>query len=93
HDEYVAAADLLLAMGRLEARDLIPSAPQYDPAANYRKLRIAWGWVPWEEPIGVVDKALTYPPTPTPKVMPEEKAIPPGLQPPPAVQALAPPKG
>lgn len=92
HDEYVAAADLLLAMGRLEARDLIPSAPQYDPAANYRKLRITWGWVPWEEPIGVVDKALTYPPTPTPKVMPEEKAIPPGLQPPPAAQALAPPK-
>ena len=92
HDEYVSAANLLLAMGRLEARDLIPTVPQYDPVHNYRKLRITWGWVPWEEPIGIVDKAVTYPPIPTPKAKPEEKPIPPGLQPPPVALPPAPPK-
>jgi outer membrane protein len=92
HDEYVSAASLLLAMGRLEARDLIPTAPQYDPARNYRKLRITWGWVPWEEPIAIVDKAVAFPPIPSPKTFPLEKAIPPGLQPPPSAQAATPAK-
>jgi outer membrane protein len=92
HDEYVAAANLLLAMGRLEAKDLIPTAPQYDPTKNLRKVHFAIGWVPWEEPIGVVDRVLTVPPIPETKEMPQEKAIPPGLQPPPSPQVLAPPK-
>jgi outer membrane protein len=86
HDEYVAAANVLLAMGRLEAKDLIPTQPQYDPARNFRHLRITWGWVPWEEPIGVVDRAVAVPPIPQPKDLPHEKPIGPGLQPPPGVE-------
>jgi outer membrane protein len=54
-DEYVAAALVLGNMGRLEARYLTPSVPQYDARANFRSLRVTWGWVPWEEPIGLVD--------------------------------------
>jgi outer membrane protein len=86
HDEYVAAAGVISAMGRLEARNLIPSVPQYDAKANFRKLRITWGWVPWEEPIAAIDRVVALPPTPQPKDMPVEKPIPPGLQPPPAAQ-------
>ncbi|HEX3699800.1 MAG TPA: TolC family outer membrane protein [Phenylobacterium sp.] len=92
HDEYVAAAQLLLSMGRLEARNLIPSAPQYDPAHNLRRLRITWGWVPWEEPISIVDKAIAFPVIPQAKPLPEERQIGPGLQPPPAPQVVAAPK-
>jgi outer membrane protein len=55
HDAYISATSLLLAMGRLEARNLIPTVPQYDPKRNFRKLRFTWGWVPWEEPIAVLD--------------------------------------
>jgi outer membrane protein len=58
-DEYVAAASVLFAMGRLEAANLAPTASKYDPATNFRKLRFTWGWTPWEEPIGVVDSAFT----------------------------------
>jgi outer membrane protein len=79
-------------MGRLEARDLIPTAPQYDPTRNYRKLRITWGWVPWEEPIAIVDKAAAFPPIPAPKALPVEAPIPPGLQPPPTAAAATPAK-
>jgi outer membrane protein len=84
HDEYVAAASLLVAMGRLEGKDLVPSVPQYDAARNFRKLRITWGWVPWEEPIGIVDRAATPWPAPAVSEKPLEPPIPPGLQPPPA---------
>lgn len=83
-DEYVATATVLNAMGRLEARNLIPSQPQYDAAANYRRLRITWGWVPWEEPIGLVDRAIAYPVIPQAKDKAREPAIGPGLLPPPA---------
>jgi outer membrane protein len=58
-DEYVAAASVLAAMGRLEARNLIPAAAHYDPATHFRSLRITWGWTPWEEPVAIVDSALT----------------------------------
>lgn len=86
-DEYIATATVLNAMGRLEARNLIPSQPQYDATANFRRLRITWGWVPWEEPIGVVDRAIAYPVIPQAKDKPREAAISPGLLPPPAVSA------
>jgi outer membrane protein len=84
-DEYVAAANVLATMGRLEARDLIPSVPQYDAARNFRKLRMTWGWVPWEEPISILDRAATPWPSSPPAVKAEEKPIGPGLQPAPAV--------
>ena len=64
HDEYLAAATLLSTMGRLEAKDLIPSITQYDPKRNFRKLRFSLGYVPWEEPIAAVDRALALPPIP-----------------------------
>jgi len=45
-------------MGRLEAQNLVPATPKYDPKTNFRKLRVTWGWVPWEEPIGKADSIL-----------------------------------
>jgi outer membrane protein len=86
-DEYVAAANVLATMGRLEARNLVPAVQQYDAAKNFRKLRITWGWVPWEEPVGIVDHALTPWPSSAPGEKPVEKPIGPGLQPPPATTA------
>ncbi|THD77633.1 MAG: hypothetical protein E7812_12780 [Phenylobacterium sp.] len=92
HDEYVSAANVLVAMGRLEAKDLIPTAPRYDASHNLRRLRFGLGWVPWEEPIAVVDRAVAYPAVPETKDSPQEKPIGPGLQPPPSPQVLAPPR-
>jgi outer membrane protein len=91
-DEYVAASTVLAAMGRLEARNLVPSVPQYDAKANFRKLRITWGWVPWEEPIAIVDRNVALPPAPQPKEKPIEGPIPPGLQPPPAATSAPAPE-
>ena len=85
HDEYIAASTVLSAMGRLEAKNLIPVVPQYDAKSNFRKLRIGVGWVPWEEPISIIDRLLAAPPAPLAVDKPVEKPIPPGLQPPPAV--------
>jgi outer membrane protein len=90
HDEYVAAATVLAAMGRLEARNLIPSLPQYDPAANFRRLRVSWGWVPWEEPLGSLDGAIALPRIPFTHDLAREPAIGPGLQPAPGAQPAAP---
>ncbi len=61
-DEYVAASLVLAQMGRLEAPNLTPSVTRYDPATHFDKLRVTWGWVPWEEPIALVD-GLTTPKT------------------------------
>jgi outer membrane protein len=91
HDEYVLSASILATMGRLEARNLIPSRPQYDAAANYRRLRITWGWVPWEEPIGEVDRFLAYPVIPQSHTLPHEHSIGPGLKAQPPAQAPLPP--
>jgi outer membrane protein len=70
-DEYAAAAAVLLSMGRLEAKNLIPTVARYDPATNFGKLRITWGWVPWEEPVGVIDSLLT----PKPQEKPVEGPV------------------
>lgn len=58
HDEYVAAASVLSQTGRLQADYLTPAVPHYDARANFNGLRITWGWVPWEEPIALVDGAF-----------------------------------
>jgi outer membrane protein len=84
-DEYVAAANVLAVMGRLEGKNLIPVVPQYDAAKNFRKLRITWGWVPWEEAVGVVDNVATPWPSKVPSEKVDEKPISPGLEPAPAV--------
>jgi outer membrane protein len=84
-DEYVAAANVLATMGRLEGRNLVPSAPQYDAAKNFRKLRMTWGWVPWEEAVGAVDQLATPWPAHKPGEKPVEAPRGPGLEPAPAV--------
>jgi outer membrane protein len=86
-DQYISTASVLSAMGRLEGKNLIPTVPQYDSAAHFKKLHITWGWVPWEEPIAIVDRFLTPTPAPIVTAKPVEAAIPPGLQPPPAAAA------
>lgn len=86
-DEYVAAANVLATMGRLEGRNLVPAVAQYDAAKNFRKLRITWGWAPWEEAIGIVDQYATPFPAHAPAAKPLEATLPPGLQPAPAIQA------
>ena len=91
-DEYVAAANVLATMGRLEARNLVPSVAQYDAAKNFRKLRMTWGWVPWEEPVGIVDQNLTVWPSKGPSEKPSEAPISPGLTPAPTVATPAVPK-
>lgn len=80
-DEYVAAANVLAVMGRLEGKNVVPSVPQYDAAKNFRKLRITWGWVPWEEAVGAVDQLATPWPAKAPVEKSAEKPIGPGLQP------------
>jgi outer membrane protein len=79
-DEYVSAANVIAAMGRLEAKNLTPTIAQYDPKTNFRPLRTAIGWVPWEEAVEVVDRAATIAPTVAPTEKPVEAAIGPGLQ-------------
>jgi outer membrane protein len=89
HDEYVAAATVLSAMGRLEAKDLIPAVTPYDPKKNFRKLRFAPGYVPWEEPVAAIDRALAFPQIPKTQEMAPEPAIGAGLSPPPATSSSA----
>jgi outer membrane protein len=90
-DEYVASANLLAAMGRLEARNLTPAVAQYDAKANFRRLRITWGWVPWEEPLGVIDRLLSPSPMMTVNDQAVEPSIGPGLDAqPPAHEPIAP---
>lgn len=55
HDEHVAQAVLLAAMGRLEANALLTDAPQYDPAVPFERIKRA-GAVPWEEAVGTLDR-------------------------------------
>ncbi|WP_312165544.1 TolC family outer membrane protein [Phenylobacterium sp.] len=75
-DEFVASSLVLSQMGRLEAPMLDVGVTRYDPATNFNKNRITWGWVPWEEPIAVVDGVLTpktveKPTTPQPPPAPK----------------------
>lgn len=90
-DEFVASANLLAAIGRLEARNLTPIVPTYDAKAHFRSLRITWGWVPWEEPLGVIDRLLSPAPTMRVRERPVEPTIGPGLSPAPAADAVNPP--
>ena len=57
-------------------------------------MRITWGWVPWEEPIGIVDRVVAYPAIPEATDKATEAPIAPGLAPAPAVapKAAAPAK-
>ncbi|MFI4974216.1 MAG: TolC family outer membrane protein [Caulobacterales bacterium] len=56
HDEYLASAAVLAAMGQLEARNLVPDTPRYDPKANYEHVRHSLGWTPWEPAAQAIDR-------------------------------------
>jgi outer membrane protein len=53
HDEYVARADLLAAMGVLEAKLLVPSLQPYDPAAHLKQ--VPHYAPPWAGPVASLD--------------------------------------
>jgi outer membrane protein len=59
-NEYVAQANLLAAMGRLEGQDLDPTLTIYDPNANYQRVRNR-GALPWDGAIESLDR-LAAPP-------------------------------
>ncbi|HEV2082721.1 MAG TPA: TolC family outer membrane protein [Brevundimonas sp.] len=64
-NEYVAQANLLLAMGRLDIGVLAPGTEVYDPAANYQRVRNR-GALPWEGAIEALDRIAAPPITATP---------------------------
>lgn len=77
-DEYVAASLVLAQMGQLEGANLVPTVTRYDPKTNFSKLRVTWGWVPWEEPLAIID-GVTTPKTvekPTTQPAPQPAASP-----------------
>ena len=77
-DEYVAAAGVLSQVGRLHVGYLVPEVPRYDPSANFRNLRVTWGWVPWEVPSSGLDGILV----PKPAIIPD-RPVPTAPSPPP----------
>ena len=56
HDEYVASASVLQAMGVLNVANLAPDVERYDPVKSYDRVNHSIGWVPWEPVIQVIDK-------------------------------------
>lgn len=55
HDAYVAQANLLAAMGRLEVADLVSGVAVYNPARSFDRVR-AKGATPWEPLIAAIDR-------------------------------------
>ena len=55
HDEYVAGAAVLAAMGALDVRTLVPDAPIYDPKVNFDHVKHGFGWTPIEPAIEALD--------------------------------------
>jgi outer membrane protein len=55
HDAYLAQAAVLSAAGGLEARDLMPGEPLYDPAAHFNQVK-GQGAAPWDGPLEAVDR-------------------------------------
>ena len=59
-NEYVAQANLLAAMGRLEGADLDPTLTVYDPADNYERVRNR-GALPWDGVVEAIDRIVAPP--------------------------------
>jgi outer membrane protein len=59
-NEYVAQANLLAAMGRLEGPDLDPTLDPYDPSANYQRVRNR-GALPWDGVLETIDRVAAPP--------------------------------
>lgn len=62
-NEYVAQAQLLAAMGRLEGQDLDPTIDVYDAGANYARVR-NHGGLPWDGVIEAIDRIAAPPVVP-----------------------------
>lgn len=77
HDAYVAGANVLQAMGRLEARNLVSGVETYDPKTSFDKVKHA-GAVPWEGVVEGLD-SLGAPrasgPRPLPSAIPASGAV------------------
>jgi outer membrane protein len=55
HDAFLAQAALLGVAGGLEARDLVPGEPIYDPKANFDRVKDK-GATPWEGAVATLDR-------------------------------------
>lgn len=62
-NEYVAQAQLLAAMGRLEGQDLDPTIEVYDAEINYNRVRNR-GALPWDGIIETIDRIAAPPVVP-----------------------------
>jgi len=70
HDEYVAGAAVLAAMGQLEGATLLKGqAPIYDPAAPFNKVRASGASMPWDGVVKAID-GLGAPRDPATPVVP-----------------------
>jgi outer membrane protein len=65
HDEYLAAAKVLNAMGRLQAAALSPNLAGYDPKAAFDQVRHS-GEAPWEGLVAGLDSIGAPAPPPAP---------------------------
>lgn len=64
-DSYVSQANLLSAMGRLQASNLVPGVELYDPSANFERVKNK-GSVPWEPLVERLDEIASPTPPPQP---------------------------
>jgi outer membrane protein len=71
HDEYAAAADVIVAIGSIEANAFAPNELLYDPTTNFNKVRHAFGAVPWEGALEAADRlGAPSPPSVAPRPAP-----------------------
>lgn len=76
HDEYVAGAAVLSAMGVLDVRVFAADAATYDPKANFDKVRHSFGWTPWEPAVEALDHVAAPRVIERPAPSPEGQVIP-----------------
>ena len=65
HDEYIARASLLAAMGELEVRYISPGLQQDDPVVAFKRVEHKTAPV-WEDGIGILLDQIAAPSTPPP---------------------------
>jgi len=65
HDEYIAGATLLSAMGLLQAKFITPDIEQYNPQTSFERVRNRDA-APWEDAIDAIDRIDSHNPAPPP---------------------------